>query len=230
MARVLNGPLKGMRGKLGNIVLKRINGETYACKKPIYNKTNNPSVLARRKRFALNIKLSKCINEIPELKGFWRRVLNGKMSTHNAIVKANYTKVGNDELIGVPYLTPDSFAGFNSDLGFLYEEGRISIEFSPEKYWMKCEGENYVKAVGVMCMSGALFYGKEDCSIFSVESDMIRLKDGEERVLLIRLDDYQYSLMKSYSKRKLYFGFVMMDKDGKVLKEVSTFGMELEEK
>ena len=53
-------------------------------------------------------------------------------------------------------------------------------------------------------------------------------KEGVEPVLLMQVDDYQNSLMESYSKRKLYFGFVVMDKDGRVLKEVSTFVRELQ--
>lgn len=227
MARVVSGPFKGMRGKLGSIVLKRINGETYVCKRPNYKKTNDPSVLARRKRFGLNIKLAKCICNIPELKEFWRRGLNGKMSAHNAIVKANYTKVGNDGIIGVPMLTPDSISNLNSDIGFLHDEGSISIEFNPEKFGLMCEGENYVKAVGVVCLSGAIFYDSKECEIFSIDSDMDDLKEGVEPVLLMQVDDYQNSLMESYSKRKLYFGFVVMNKDGRVLKEVSTFVREL---
>jgi len=85
-----------------------------------------------------------------------------------------------------------------------------------------------VKAVGVVCLSGPIFYDSKECEIFSIDSDMDDLKEGVEPVLLMQVDDYQNSLMESYSKRKLYFGFVVMDKDGRVLKEVSTFVRELE--
>ena len=227
MAKVVSGPLKGMRGKLGSVVLRNINGETYVCKRPIYKKTKDPGVLARRKRFALNIRLSKSVFGIPELKEFWRRGLSGKMSVHNAIVKANYAKVGDDEIAGVPMLTPGSISYTNTDIGFLYEDGSFSVEFNPDMYGMNCKGEKYVKAVGVVFMNGKRSYDAKEYEIFSVESDTEKLRKGEEAVLLMQFDDYHYDMMEWYSKGKMYFGFVVVDKDGSVLKEVSTFVMGL---
>ena len=225
MAKIKNFWLQGASGRVGDIVYKTINGNTYACSRPHFAKSNDPATLRRREKFALTVKLAKCINSIPDLKYFWNKARNGKMSTHNLITKFNYDCVSHNEIIFVPKLTSDSFPFRNLSTKYEFSKSNLSIEYSPIEYPVikDTNKETYLKVVGIIHFSKP-YDADEDYNSFLGISSACNSISGDNNISIdIPFDDHTMMYVDRYSECKLYFAFVSVDKNNIPVNSVSTF-------
>ena len=229
MARILNGPFKGARGKLGNVVFKQINGKTFVCQKPHHRKTTDERVLARRRRFSVNMKLSKCINNIKEAKKFSDRSLNKNGSAFNLITKMNYVKVGFNGEVLSPFLTPDSIS-----LDFIGSaeiiDDILTIDFCNNVNLIGCDTENVmnVKTAGVLRLSNPNRIMEPEYVFLNLVSSEKRFSKEKTSAFEINLSNFDYNLLDSFYDYTLYMGLFLIDACGNVVKELSTFTINLE--
>ena len=169
ISALLKNPLiHRISGKLGDVVFRNVRGKTIICKRPVVRPTNNPAVLSRRKKFSVNTKLSKCINDIPECKYLWTKAALNKMSAYNAIIKANYSHISDSKIVSTPYLIPSSFSlkCYDFDLRFDYCE--LTLNYSKEifDFINDYSIEKFIKLVGIIycenniCASSDPYYFK----------------------------------------------------------------------
>lgn len=229
MATIKNFLLQGASGRVGDIVYKTMNGKTYACSRPHYTKSNDPAALRRRGKFALTVKLAKCINSIAELKYFWNKVKNSKMSTHNMITKCNYDCVSDNELVTVPKLTSDSFPLRALGDKFSFSKNNIIIEYSPIEYPVinDYNNEAFLKIVGIIHVSQPHNADEQYNSFFAVSSSCYSITDESNISINIPIDDHTMMFIDSYFECKIYFAFVSVDKNNIPLNSISTFKVDL---
>lgn len=229
MATIKNFLLQGISGRVGDIVYRTRNGKTYASSRPHYTKSDDPATLRRREKFALTVKLAKCINSIPELKYFWNKVKNSKMSTHNMITKCNYDCVSDNELVTVPKLTSDSFPLRVIGDKFSFSKNNISIVYSPTEYPVINDNnkETCLKVVGIIHVSQPHNADEQYNSFFAVSSACYPISDDNNVSIDIPIDDRTMMYIDTYFECKLYFALVSVDKNNIPLNSVSTFKVDI---
>ena len=231
MATIINPTFGKISGKVGDFVIRNRNGKTFICRKSLGRSKSSfsESELVRQKRFGLNCKLAKCINQIDEYKVLWKKNLNGKANTFNAIAKSNYPLVNIDGSVQHPHLAPDSIDMDFSDSCINYSEGKIAIKLKPGSFDLvkDYKNDNLVMAAGIICLSNPLDDRKDGIVFLKAKSDVVKVSEGEETVLFIELDGCERQIVDIYEKRMFYFGFVSMDENGNIVNSVSTFSEEL---
>lgn len=227
----LNPIFGKVRGKLGNIVFKQINGTSYIARCPVPKSKSSlsPSIIAQRKRFGLVCKLAKSINQINIFKNQWRNNTDVKMNTYIAIQKENFPLIGKNELAFTPKLTPFSENRDFSECGFSYHKGEIAIEFNPDKIELvkDYDKEKFMIAAGVIYLSEPVDHCMEDYKFISVVSKKEDVSKDETTVLSIELNGGLCQLLETYTKCIFHFGFVSLDKDSIVINTISTFAENL---
>lgn len=219
MATIINSHGKQSR-KFGNFVHSQRN-------------TFSESELSRQKKFGINCKLSKCINQIDEFKVLWQNTTNpttnkttkGKLSTFNAVSKANYDNVCSDGVVSSPKLTPDSITSDLFEFGFNYNEYEIAVGLKTDNFGLVVDYsiDNLVMVASVICLSNPLDVCKDSVRFIDVKSDVKKVSEGGEIVLSINLHSIEKQTVENYTKRTFYFGFISKDKNGNVINSVSTF-------
>ena len=226
---LLKSPLiHRISGKLGDVVFRTIRGKTIICKRPVVRATNNPEVLSRRKRFSINTKLSKCINDIPECKFLWMKAARNKMSSYNAIIKANYNHVSDDRIVASPYLFPQSFNFSFYDFGVKFDYCEILLKYSKEVFDFinDYSKEKFIKVVGIIYCENNVCASSEPYYFKNVSSCNYPLSELGTINMSILLDTMTLNHLKQYSKYTLYYAFVTSDEDLIPINTVSTFMQE----
>ena len=223
----LNPLLGKVKGKFGDFVFKQVNGKSYVARRPHPRSKSSFSDAerAKQKRFSMNCKLSSAINKIDVLRPLWHQAANGKMSSHNAISKANYPLVGYDEFLIAPKLTPDSIGYDISTLTFNYNKGIISITFPPDTFGLVqvTNNDNRIMLAGIIYLRNPIDDCKDDFRFLSIKSDAVKVAEGNDTLIQIELDDVTKQVIESYSKCTFFFCLISMDKDGYVINSISTF-------
>jgi len=226
---LLKSPLiHRISGKLGDVVFRTIRGKTIICKRPVVRPTNNPAVLSRRKKFSVNTKLSKCINDIPECKYLWTKAARNKMSAYNAIIKANYKNVSDSKLFSAPYLIPSSFSFEYYDFDVKYDSCELTINYSKEifDFIRDYSKEKFIKVVGIIYCENNICAGSDPYCFINVSSCNYPLSESDTIKMSILLDSMTLNSLKQYSRYTLYFAFVTSGDELIPQKAVSTFTQE----
>jgi hypothetical protein len=222
MAILNTFPLGEIRGKIGNIIVRRIYGKSIISVNPHYRtKSNDPETLARRKKFRMSVKLANCINKIPELRFLWYKSAKRKMSAHNAAMKANYDKVSDECVVGIPLLFPDSYV-MDYPGNIMYDEnGVLRIEFNKNKYSFNLEKERFVKAVAVLSLSKPFKSYEESTLFFNTESEYYDLT--KNNTIEINLCNIISQTMKEYNVKKFFFAFITANTHAEIIRGICTY-------
>ncbi|MEI8270241.1 MAG: hypothetical protein WCG45_02635 [bacterium] len=229
ISALLNNPLIcKISGKLGDVVFRNVRGKTIICKRPVVRPTNNPEVLRRRKRFSFNTKLAKCINDIPECKYLWTKSTHNKMSSYNAIIKANYDHVSDDRIVSTPYLFPQSFNFSFYDFGVKFDYCEILLNYSKEifDFINDYSKEKFIKVIGVIYCERNINQEIDPFCFKNVSSCNYPVSETGNVEMSILLDTMTLNILKQYSRHTLFFAFVTSDEDLVPLNSVSTFTQE----
>lgn len=217
-----------LSGKLGDIVFRNLRGKTIICRRPVVRPTNNPVLLSKRKRFTINTKLAKSINDIPECKYLWAKIARNKMSSYNAIIKANYKHVADDRIFSTPYLMPQSFDFGFYDFGVKFDYCEILLNYSKEVFdFIKdYSKEKYIKVVGVIYCEGNICQETDPFCFNNVSSCNYPLSETGTVNMSILIDTMTLNQLKMYSRYTLYYAFVTSDSDFVPVNSASTFTQE----
>lgn len=229
ISALLNNPLIcRISGKLGDVVFRNVRGKTIICKRPVVRPTNNPEVLSRRKRFSINTKLAKCINDIPECKFLWTKAARNKMSSYNAIIKANYKNVSDSKLFSAPYLVPSSFPLSYYDFDVKYDSCELTINYSKEifDFINDYRKEKFIKVVGIIYCENNICAGTDPFYFKNVSSCNYPLSESGTINMSILLDTMTLNFLKEYSRHTLYFAFITSGDELIPQNAVSTFTQE----
>ena len=97
MAELRNGILGELRGKIGNKVMRKVNGKIVASERPAtYKKTKSKKAKSVRGRFAVTVDLAKYVNSIPDLRLAWSNADVKGTSPYHKAIKVNSYLTGND--------------------------------------------------------------------------------------------------------------------------------------
>lgn len=111
MARVSGNVLGNLKGKLGNLSARTVDGQTILSARPSsFNVSQTPESIAARKRFAITGNFSKFLMDIPDLVSIWKKVKYSGMSVFNTAFKYNYAYTSEDRPTDENIITPGGFS------------------------------------------------------------------------------------------------------------------------
>ncbi|MFA7361905.1 MAG: hypothetical protein WC139_12810 [Candidatus Kapaibacterium sp.] len=211
MARI-TGFLDGkISGKLGNFVYYGKNGKTFLRTIGIRKTDPSSSEIARRKKFAMSIKLAKSINSVPELKSLWDAYKSSKGSACNAIQKANYVRVNGDDIYIAAAIIPDA-------LSFCEPAETVTISGNMLRFKLNNDETSGIynnnlrdKAViaGVIFMKDVIYSDIVPFRFTGVKGTLE--KEGKNDYAVINIEDFTLRAMEAYDSFTLYFGLVCGD-------------------
>ncbi len=96
---ILSGNVIGnMKGKLGNLSARTVEGRTIMAARPSsFNASQDPASLEVRAKFAVTANFSKSVLSLSALSSIWNKVKSSGISAFNAIFKANFAFSGIDK-------------------------------------------------------------------------------------------------------------------------------------
>ncbi len=111
MGEIKNGILSELKGSVGNITGRIVNGRNILSRKPGFRKaTNDPATLKRRERFKLNVKFGSAASSFNEIKEVWKALTPEGLNYFSYIVQSNYKQIGDGVLTNKNIITP--YGGF----------------------------------------------------------------------------------------------------------------------
>lgn len=116
---ILKGGLFGdIKGKLSNVVIRKVKGKCIGSVRPLkYKKTKSKKAKNIRSKFSIAVEFSKYINSIPILKDVWANADIKNSSPFNMIEKFNIKKVNDNapslqNIISPPIQINNNFCNF----------------------------------------------------------------------------------------------------------------------
>ena len=96
---ILSGNVIGnLRGRLGNLSARTVEGRTIMSARPSsFNVNYGPAVLDVRHKFAVTVDLAQSILSLDTLSAIWKTVKGKGMSVFNTIFKSNFSYSGADK-------------------------------------------------------------------------------------------------------------------------------------
>jgi hypothetical protein len=110
MAIIKKNILGQVTGKIGNMVIRTVNGKSVASIRPAnYNASQTPQAISNRKRFAVVVNFAKYINSIPLLSQVWYCAEVKSVSAFNKILKCNLKLSGDHHPSVNNIITPPGY-------------------------------------------------------------------------------------------------------------------------
>jgi hypothetical protein len=111
MARLTGSVLGNLRGKLGNLSARTVEGKTILSARPSsFNLSQTPESIEARKRFGVSGNFSKFITDNEDLEQIWKKEKLPGMSVFNTIFKTNYPYSSPDRPTEDNIITPGGFS------------------------------------------------------------------------------------------------------------------------
>lgn len=111
MARLTGSVLGNLRGKLGNLSARTVEGQTILSARPSsFSVSQTPESIEARKRFGVTGNFSKFLMDIPELVQIWKEEKYPGMSVFNTVFKQNYQYSSPEKPTEDNILTPGGFS------------------------------------------------------------------------------------------------------------------------
>lgn len=109
---IVNGNVLGnLRGKLGNLSARTVNGKTILAARPSsFNASQDPASLEVRAKFAVTANFAKNVMSLPTLAEIWLKAKESGISVFNTIFKSNFSHSASEKPTVQNILAPEGFA------------------------------------------------------------------------------------------------------------------------
>lgn len=221
---ILNGNVIGnMRGRLGNLTARTVDGKTIMAARPSSFSVNyDPSVVEVRKKFAVTGNLSKNILSLSTLAAIWKTVKGSGISVFNTIFKSNFGFSAAASPTADNIITPGGFSlpvdtvSVDADkvTASLLALNTTSI-FAPE--------EVNLSASAVISYSDPTNPDDAPYHIIALSKEVANFNFTQAYNLQMDLDVKQKLIAAKYTKSILYLVVASKTADGKVVQYSSTY-------
>ncbi len=221
---ILNGNVIGnMRGRLGNLTARTVDGKTIMAARPSsFNVNYDPAVVEVRQKFAVTASLSKNILSLAALVAIWKTVKGSGISVFNTIFKSNFGYSSTDKPTVDNIITPGGFglpvdtAAVDADkiTASLLALNTASI-FAPE--------EVNLSANALVCFTDPTNPADAPYQIVACAKEVANFNFTQTYDLQIDLDVKQKLVAAKYTKNILLLSVASKTADGKVVQYSSTY-------
>ena len=221
---ILNGNVIGnMRGRLGNLTARTVDGKTIMAARPSsFNVNYDPAVVAIRQRFAVTATLSKSILSLATLEAIWKTVKGSGISVFNTIFQSNFAYSASDKPTVNNIITPGGF-GLPVDVAAVdADKVTASLLALNTKSVFSAEEVN-LSANAVVCFTDPTNPEDEPYQIISLNKEVAGFDFSAANDLELDFDVKQKLIAAKYTKNILLLSVASKTADGKVVQYSATY-------
>ena len=220
---ILNGNVIGnMRGRLGNLSARTVDGKTIMSARPSsFNVNYDPAVTEVRQKFSVTVALAKAILTLVTLAAIWKTVKESGMTVFNTIFKSNFAYSSVDKPTENNIITPGGFSLPVDTAAVALDKVTASIlalntesVFTPE--------EVNLSANAVVCFHTPTNPDDAPYQIISLSKEVENFNYTQAYDLQLDFDAKQKLIAAKYTKSILYLAVASKTADGKVVQYSST--------
>ena len=133
MARLTKAVLGELSGKIGSLVVRKVNGKQFVSLRPDhYKKSKSTKAIYEKNKFSAVVKFARTINSIPHIKNVWQKSNLQGFSAYHKILKANLKLFDVEK--SVPGFTLFPHAKNNHNITVTVADGKISVLFGTKLF------------------------------------------------------------------------------------------------
>ena len=221
---ILNGNVIGnLRGKLGNLSARIVNGKTILAARPSsFNASQDPASLTVRSKFAVTAKLASQIISLPTLSVIWKKVQNVANSVFNEVFQSNFAYSSTERPTVDNIITPGGFALPVQAATVLVDNLTMELlaltsasVFTPE--------EVNLSANGVICYYDPINPADPAYQFITLNHEIANYTFDQTFELNIAFNVNQEALAAKYQHSILFFAVASKSADGKVVQNSATY-------
>jgi hypothetical protein len=219
MAILKNSPFGEIRGKVGNFIIKRMNGKSFISQRPDkYPKSKDPQVLARRKKFANASAISSLLTKEPLMKELWKKQESyKKLMPYNKMLKYYYDYVSDSDIFHPIQLSP-GFPEFTVELkNISYSENSLSVIFNPlgKEYYsfLVSKKAEYLQMFAVIKCKHTYEFFDKPFLLFSAKSNKVQISESDEFTLYHDFDNIDSRRLEELQSDRLILVLIALDEN-----------------
>lgn len=224
MARLNKQVLGRVRGALGDIVFRERNGKNIVAMKPSsFNPASDEASIARRAKFAIATKLASTINTNTDLKTLWYAQTPAGLTSHNYILRQNYSFVEPGNISGLIKLLPD--AGFSTAISNLaVSASDISVNIGPigTLAGISIADEPNCRLYSLVYLTDPVDDSVAPYSFMLFKSANQATKLDTELTFNLTLSNQDSLLISKYNTAKVFFTLVTVDANDAIISNSNT--------
>ncbi len=221
---ILNGNVIGnMRGKLGNLTARTVDGKTIMAARPSsFNVNYDPAVVEVRQKFAVTANLSKNILSLAALEAIWKTIKGSGISVFNTIFKYNFSYSSTDKPTVDNIITPGGF-GLPVDTAAVDADKITASLLALNTAAIFAPEEVNLSANALVCFTDPTNPDDAPYQIVSCTKEVPNFNFTQAYALQIDLDVKQKLVAAKYTKNILLLSVASKTADGKVVQYSSTY-------
>lgn len=229
MGKLEKQVLGKIRGKVGDVFFRITNGQAIVSACPTKRElSNDPAAIKRRTQFGIAVKLSHAINYLSQLKHFWKAFNSGSEDAHrsafNKIVKENYSRVSDTDVLATASLVPE--LGFEiSASDITLSNSAISVELDPigPDKGIDTQVETHYQLACVLFLKSPVLETEKPVYFMHRISTKAVLNLVNSLTVNFSLDNIEKQLFDAYTVRKGLFTLITLNADNVPVRYSNTF-------
>ncbi len=220
---ILNGNVIGnMRGRLGNLTARTVDGKTIMAARPSsFNVNYDPTVVANRQKFAVTANLSKNILSLATLVAIWKTVKGSGISVFNTIFKSNYPYSASDKPTVNNIVTPGGFS-LPVDVAAVAADKVTASILALDTETVFAPEEVNLSANAIVCFTDPTNPDGEAYQIIALNKEVTAFDFNQPYDLQLDFDAKHKIIAAKYTKNILLLSVASKTADGKVVQYSST--------
>ena len=223
MAILLGNVIGNMKGKLGNLSARTVEGRTIMAARPSsFNASQDPASLEVRAKFAVTANFSKSVLSLSALSAIWNKVKSSGISAFNAIFKANFAFSAIDKPTEHNVLTPEGFP-------LQIETSAVDVDKITATLPILNAATNFgadevhLSVNALVCYHDHVNPADEQFKIISLSKEVDNYNFAQTYNLQLDYNVSQVALAAKYQHNILYLCVASKSADGKVIQNSGTF-------
>ncbi len=213
MAIIKSGILSELKGSIGNITGRIVNGRNILSRKPGFRKNNvSVEVLKRQDKFKLSVSLGSAVGTFDTLKLIWKTLAPQGMNYFSYLVQSNYKMVGDGVLTNKNIITPYGGFPIGTDTNTISSTAiSIVVDALTNTYDFDLETEVSVKLFALVYLLNPISDQAEKFTFIPVEFESQELQLTNPITFSKSLLKVDQVIFESYSDHKVYAALVTLD-------------------
>jgi hypothetical protein len=213
MAIIKSGILSELKGSVGNITGRIVNGRNILSRKPGFRKNNaSVEVLKRQDKFKLSVSLGSAVGTFDTLKLIWKALAPKGMNYFSYLVQSNYKMVGDGVLTNKNIITPYGGFPIGTDTNTISSTSiSVVVDALTGTYEFDLETEVSVKLFALVYLLNPISDQAEKFTFIPVEFGAQELQLTNPITFSKALLKADQVIFESYTDHKVYVALVTLD-------------------
>lgn len=226
MARVTGNVLGNLRGRLGNLSARTVNGQTILSARPdSFSVSQTPESIEARKKFGVTGSFSKQVIENATLNAIWSKVKLPGISTFNTMFKKNYPFSSAERPTADNIITPGGFSVPTLAVTLLTDNLTVELLALDTASVFTAEEVN-LSASAIICYHNPTDPDDAPYSFISLNSEIANYSFDQTFELNLAFNVNQQALAAKYQNSIVYFAVASKNSEGKVVQYSATLSQE----